>query len=100
MRHVQHRSLESLFKRDHFHKEPPLNLQGTTGARGGRKGPVPKGTDLEIRLRLNVRFGSKADMCSALADVRYGPKADILIGRLWPQEETPDVARRFDCVRS
>ena len=25
----------------------------------------------------NVRFGSKADMCSALADVRLVPKADI-----------------------
>ena len=24
-----------------------------------------------------VRFGSKADMCSAQADVRLGPKADI-----------------------
>jgi hypothetical protein len=26
---------------------------------------------------LNVRFGSKADMCSATMDVRFGPKADI-----------------------
>jgi len=25
----------------------------------------------------NVRFGSKADMCSALAHVRFGPIADI-----------------------
>ena len=25
----------------------------------------------------HVRFGSKADMCSAHADVRYVPKADI-----------------------
>jgi hypothetical protein len=25
----------------------------------------------------NVRLGSKADMCSAKANVRYGPKADI-----------------------
>jgi hypothetical protein len=25
----------------------------------------------------HVRFGSKADMCSAQADVRYEPKADI-----------------------
>jgi hypothetical protein len=25
----------------------------------------------------HVRFGSKADMCSALVDVRYGPIADI-----------------------
>ena len=29
----------------------------------------------------NVRFGSKADMCSALADVRFVPKADIERGR-------------------
>ena len=26
----------------------------------------------------NVRFGSKADMCSAQGDVRYVPKADLL----------------------
>ena len=25
----------------------------------------------------NVRFGSKADMCSALGDVRFVPKADM-----------------------
>ena len=25
----------------------------------------------------NVRFGSKADMCSALGDVRFVPEADI-----------------------
>jgi hypothetical protein len=30
MRHVQHLSLESLVKMDHFQKEPPLNLTGTT----------------------------------------------------------------------
>ena len=42
MRHVQHLSPESLVKMDHFQKEPPLNLKGTTGAQGGcRKGPVP-----------------------------------------------------------
>jgi hypothetical protein len=35
----------------------------------GPKGGVPK--------RLNVRFGSKADMCGALADVRFVPIADI-----------------------
>jgi hypothetical protein len=38
MRHVQHLSLESLVKMDHFQKEPPLNLKGTTGAHGGSKG--------------------------------------------------------------
>jgi hypothetical protein len=28
-------------------------------------------------IKADVRFGSKADMCSAQADVRYVPKADI-----------------------
>ena len=32
---------------------------------------------LEASCRVNVRFGSKADMCGATRDVRYGPKADI-----------------------
>jgi hypothetical protein len=41
MRHVQHLSLESLVKMDHFHKEPPLNLKGPLEHKGGRKGPVP-----------------------------------------------------------
>ena len=27
---------------------------------------------------LDVRFGSKADMCSAMVDVRYAPKADMV----------------------
>ena len=66
MGHIQHLSFESLFKMDHFQKEPPLNLKGTTGAKGS-----------EIPVRLNVRFGSKADMCSAIGDVRYVPIADI-----------------------
>ena len=34
MGHVQHLSFESLVKMDHFQKEPPLNLKGTTGAQG------------------------------------------------------------------
>jgi hypothetical protein len=38
------------------------------------------GSDL---IRLNVRFGSKADMCSALACVRFGPKADTLSSPSW-----------------
>ena len=64
MGHIQHLSFESLFKMDHFQKEPPLNLKGTTGAKGS-----------EIPVRLNVRFGSKADMCSAIGDVRYVPNS-------------------------
>jgi hypothetical protein len=30
MGHIQHLSLESLVKMDHFQKEPPLNLKGMT----------------------------------------------------------------------
>ena len=30
MGHIQHLSFESLVKMDHFQKEPPLNLKGTT----------------------------------------------------------------------
>ena len=41
--------------------------------------PPQPGPRLESRAvaRLNVRFGSKADMCSAQADVRFVPIADI-----------------------
>ena len=35
MGHIQHLSFESLIKMDHFQKEQPLNLKGTTGAQGG-----------------------------------------------------------------
>ena len=41
----------------------------------------PSGDQLQIRgvafARYHVRFGSKADMCSAQADVRFVPEADI-----------------------
>ena len=60
MGHVRHLSLESLVKMDHFQKEPPLNFKGTAEDTRGS----------EIPLRLNVRFGSKADMCSAKRHVR------------------------------
>ena len=60
MGHIQHLSFESLVKMGHFQKEPPLNLKGTTGAKGS-----------EIQVRLNVRFGSKADICSAKRHVRF-----------------------------
>jgi hypothetical protein len=49
MGHIRHLSLEGLVKMDHFQKEPPLDLKVTTGAQGGRKGPVPKGTDRKSR---------------------------------------------------
>ena len=42
MWHVQHLSLESLVKMDHFQKEPPLNLKGPLGHKGGRKGQYLK----------------------------------------------------------
>jgi hypothetical protein len=38
MGHIQHLSFESLVKMDHFQKEQPVNLKGTTGAQGGSKG--------------------------------------------------------------
>ena len=34
MGHIQHLSFENLVKMDHFQKEPPLNLKGTTGGKG------------------------------------------------------------------
>src|SRR4029450_13016761 len=37
MGHIQHLSFESLIKMDHFQKEQPVNLKGTTGAQGGPK---------------------------------------------------------------
>ena len=77
--HIQHLSLESLVKMDHFQKEPPLDLKGTTGAQGGRRGQYLK-EQIEIPLRPNVRFGSKADMCGAKRDVRFVPIADIALG--------------------
>src|SRR5262249_29827807 len=40
-----------------------------TGYRSGSNWQIGSGVD--------VRFGSKADMCSAKGDVRYGPIADI-----------------------
>jgi hypothetical protein len=60
MRHVQHRSLESLFKMDHFQKEPPLNLQGTTGAQGVERGQYLKeqiGNPSQIECPLWVKSG-------------------------------------------
>jgi hypothetical protein len=55
MRQVEHLSLESLVKMDHFQKEPPLNGKGTTGAQ--EKGQYPPSS--EIPLKRNVRFGQK-----------------------------------------
>ena len=40
MRHVQRLSREGLVKMDHFQKEPPLNLIGTTGAQGTDGNPA------------------------------------------------------------
>jgi hypothetical protein len=60
MGHIQHLSFESLVKMDHFQKEPPLNLKGTTGAKGS-----------EIPVRLNVRFVPKADIAIKAQLVRY-----------------------------
>ena len=38
-----------------------------------------------------VRFGSKADMCSAQADVPFVPKADI--GSVWRNRQTECLSR-------
>ena len=62
--HIQHLSFESLVKMGHFQKEPPLNLKGTTGAKGS-----------EIPVRLNVRFGSEADIRAAKSHVHFTPES-------------------------
>ena len=52
MGHVQHLSLESLVKMDHFQKEPPLNLKGDhwgTREPKGARAHHPKGTDRKFR---------------------------------------------------
>ena len=74
MWHVQHLSLESLVKMDHFQKEPPLNLKGPL-AQGGSQGPIPKGTDWTSPLRLNVRYGSLADTLRCGSCVRFTPES-------------------------
>ena len=67
MRHVQHLSRQGLVKMDHFQKEPPLNLKGTTGAQGTDGNPARSECPLWVKSRL----------CSAQADVRFVPEADI-----------------------
>jgi hypothetical protein len=44
-----------------------------------------------VRVRVMSALPPKADMCVATRDVRYGPIADILIGRLSPKEEPRDA---------
>ena len=48
----------------------------------------------------DVRFGSKADMCSALADVRFVPKADIDLRSSHAQQasETDRVVTHFHSI--
>ena len=44
--------------------------------------PFPKSRKQQCRLlahRIDVRFGSKADMCGATAHVRFVPKADMAL---------------------
>src|SRR5262249_3216521 len=53
-----------------------LRLSGLSVGGPVARGPYPR-ADLSALKLLNVRFGSKADMCSALTHVRFGPKADI-----------------------
>lgn len=93
MGHVQHLSLESLVKMDHFQKEPPLNLKrdhwGTRGVERGQCLKEQTGNPAQTEMSplgqkqtYAVQKGMsalppKADMCGALADVCYGPIADI-----------------------
>ena len=72
MGHVQHLSFESLVKMDHFQKEPPLNLKGTTGAQGGSKGASthPKGTDRKSRSESMSALGHSRPSWSRPALVR------------------------------
>jgi hypothetical protein len=87
MGHVQHLSLESLVKMDHFQNEPPLNLKGTPGAPKG----VERGRYLKEQIGNPSRMSAldhkrtfcdaramsalppKADMCSAAVHVRFEP---------------------------
>jgi len=76
MGHIQHLSFESLIKMDHFQKEQPVNLKGTTGAQGGAERGQYLKEQIGNCLRLNVRFGSKADICAATSHVRFTPNSD------------------------
>ena len=89
MGHVQHLSLESLVKMDHFQNEPPLNLKGTPGApKGVERGQYLKDQNPAVRMSALGRkqtfapqnvmsaLAPKADMCGALAHVCFGPIAD------------------------
>ena len=71
MGHIQHLSFESLVKIDHFQKEPPLNLKGTTGAKGS-----------EIPVRLKSALGHKRTFAPQKAMSALPPKADIRRTRL------------------
>src|SRR4030095_12843844 len=107
MGHVQHLSLESLVKMDHFQNEPPLNLKGTPGApKGVERGQYLKDQNPAVRMSALGRkqtfapqnvmsaLAPKADMCGALAHVCFGP-IDGVIGRrfLW-------IAEDFGCCAS
>ena len=52
--------------------------------------PLRKCRFLGLKSALSVA-PPKADMCGATRDVRFGPIADILIGRLSPKEEPRDA---------
>ena len=57
MWHVQHLSLESLVKMDHFQKEPPLNLKGPLGHKGVERGQYLK-EQIGNPAQTECRFGS------------------------------------------
>src|SRR5262245_5309522 len=47
-----------------------------------------------LKASVHVRFGSKADSCSATAHVRYGPKADVGDSPISPEVAHVDQNRR------
>ena len=48
---------------------------------------------------MNVRFGSKADMCSAQADVRFVPIADIAPFTRSPRRAGEQLRMNFEAKR-
>jgi hypothetical protein len=74
MRHVQHPSLESLVKMDHFQKEPPLNLKGPLGHKGVERGQYPK-EQIGNPAQTECPLGSKADTSQRNRHVRFTPES-------------------------
>ena len=77
VRYVQHLFLEGLVKMDHFQKEPPLNLKGTTGAQGTDGNPARSECPLWVKSG-HVRRTSR---CPLSANSGHWPSSlDYLVG--------------------